>query len=202
MNFLPRPRGAAMAGVICTVMLFGMIGVHAWPLWAGQTILLPVVPVDPRDLFRGDYVRLDTPATRLTTMPESRIANAIPVKLIGAGWDSWSRDPRLGCGAPRNPVVYVQFEHRRSPYPEPVSISHVVQPGRINLRGRLSCRGWTGQDFAIDYGLDRYFVQEKTGKRVEDALAYRRRVDIEVAVTESGRTRIRRLLIDGVPFEP
>jgi uncharacterized membrane-anchored protein len=31
---------------------------HAWPLWVGQAIYLKVRPVDPRDLFRGDYVVL------------------------------------------------------------------------------------------------------------------------------------------------
>jgi hypothetical protein len=37
--------------------------VHAWPLWTGESALLPVTPIDPRDMFRGECVHLDTPAT-------------------------------------------------------------------------------------------------------------------------------------------
>ena len=36
------------------LILVGMIAVRAMPLMTGQTVLVRVVPVDPRDLFRGD----------------------------------------------------------------------------------------------------------------------------------------------------
>ena len=36
-------------------ILVAMIGLRATPLITGQTVLVRVQPVDPRDLFRGDY---------------------------------------------------------------------------------------------------------------------------------------------------
>jgi uncharacterized membrane-anchored protein len=40
-------------------LLFGMIGYRQHWVSTGERILLRTVPVDPRDIFRGDYVSLD-----------------------------------------------------------------------------------------------------------------------------------------------
>ena len=46
------------------------------PLWTGEPILLRVVPVDPRDMFRGDYVALSYDFSRIPAqgIPELRQA--------------------------------------------------------------------------------------------------------------------------------
>src|SRR3954465_2772482 len=53
------------------VILVAMIAVRALPLLTGQTVLVRVQPVDPRDLFRGDYVILSYDFSRL---PREEIA--------------------------------------------------------------------------------------------------------------------------------
>src|SRR5207249_1216682 len=45
-------------------VLAGMIAFDGLPLVLGQRIKLKVVPVDPRDFFRGDYVILGYEFTR------------------------------------------------------------------------------------------------------------------------------------------
>src|ERR687893_556204 len=52
------------------VILIGMIALRAIPLITGQTVLVRVAPVDPRDLFRGDYVILSYDFSRV---PRDRI---------------------------------------------------------------------------------------------------------------------------------
>jgi uncharacterized membrane-anchored protein len=44
--------------ILQIVLLFAMIGTKIYTLKTGTKILLEVLPVDPRDLFRGEYVRL------------------------------------------------------------------------------------------------------------------------------------------------
>lgn len=44
--------------VIQTLILFGMVGMKQYTLNTGTQILLETQPIDPRSLFRGDYVRL------------------------------------------------------------------------------------------------------------------------------------------------
>ena len=41
-----------------TAVLAGMVADRARLLKTGREITLPIVPVDPRDFFRGEYVRL------------------------------------------------------------------------------------------------------------------------------------------------
>jgi uncharacterized membrane-anchored protein len=54
-----RERPILMGGVVFQLLvLVGMIAVKAAPLVTGDTVLLRVRPVDPRDMFRGDYVIL------------------------------------------------------------------------------------------------------------------------------------------------
>ena len=62
---LSLPTRAVVAGAICLAILGGMVVGHAWPLWTGRTVTMKVTPVDPRDLFRGEYVRLGMAANRL-----------------------------------------------------------------------------------------------------------------------------------------
>jgi len=53
-----RALAAGAAGGLCLTVLIWMLVAHAWPVWTGETIYLRTRPVDPRDLFRGDYVVL------------------------------------------------------------------------------------------------------------------------------------------------
>ena len=39
------------------VFLLSLIGTKVFTLATGEKVLLEVVPVDPRDIFRGDYAR-------------------------------------------------------------------------------------------------------------------------------------------------
>jgi uncharacterized membrane-anchored protein len=68
-----RERGVLIAAAAFQVLfLVGMIAERAAPLRSGRTVLLRVVPVDPRDLLRGDYVTLSYEISRVppgTTIP-------------------------------------------------------------------------------------------------------------------------------------
>ena len=54
-----RERWLLLAGcALQLAVLIGMIAGRAWTVMAGQTIYVHVLPVDPRDLMRGDFVVL------------------------------------------------------------------------------------------------------------------------------------------------
>ena len=192
-----RPVRTLVGGTVCLAILAGMMVGHAWPLWTGETVLLRARPVNPRDLFRGEYVRLDTPATRLFVEEGTRTApaGAVPVRPLGA-WQKHdtmeNRHVRTGSAA------YVQLERRDSGEHEPVSISSTPVENAMNLRGRVRRRSTDGTVY-VDYGLDAFYMQEGTAKPVEDALLDGRVVQMQVAIAASGGARIRTLLVDGVP---
>ena len=72
-----RRGGAGMKSTTSALLLAVAVlqsAVLGWMLWDrisllrdGQAILLDVEPVDPRDLFRGDYVILSYPISRMKT---------------------------------------------------------------------------------------------------------------------------------------
>ena len=198
-----RPLRTVVAGALCLAILSGMMVLHAWPLWTGQAMLLPVVPSDPRAPFHGEYVLLDTPSTRLRIAAGAPAAgnapDAVVVAPVGTWWSDLGGDRPARSRALRTRVVYVQFEARGTEH-HAVSISDRPIAGALNLRGRVSWFDAESGDLMINYGLSRYYMQEGTAGPVEDALRRQRRVQMELAVTPSGRARIRHVLVDGVPL--
>jgi hypothetical protein len=194
---LSQTARTIIAGAVCLSILSGVLVVHAWPLWTGRSVLLPVTPVDPRNSFRGEYVRLGTPATRVAVNPP--VAPPAGVTTVDSA-DSWWEDVRTRNALIVGRTLYVQLEPRGDAgESQAVSISGAPLPGRVNLRGRITRYEDAGSVLTIDYGLDRFFMQEGSARPVEDAIRERKRVQMEVAVTSSGDSRIRRLLIDGSP---
>lgn len=115
---------------------------------AGRSILVRTAPVDPRDLLRGQYMRLAYPMSR----PAS---------------DSTEIDE-----APDGATVWVILEPdgefhtpARTSLTEPANLGS----GQIALRGRLEGR-------QIVYGIERYFVPEGTPTPREGEITVRLRV--------------------------
>ncbi len=215
--FTPARR-ALLAGAACLAILIAMLAMHAWPLVAGDAIYLTVEPVDPRDLFRGDYVVLGYDLNTLRVHEEvggAPAPGAVPVVPIGSWWRE-VRAAAAGSGsildlhAWRDTVLYVQLEETPSSVAgvpaihRAVSVSDVPQPGRVNLRGLArslyveSAEDDPGRPvrMTMHYGIDAFFVQEGRGRAIEEAIRTGE-VHAIVAVTASGRARLRDLVIDG-----
>jgi hypothetical protein len=189
-------RGAAAAGVVCLAILTGMMVRHAWPLWTGTGVVLRAVPVDPRDLFRGEFVRLSTPANRLVVTSDAAEASRsdlLVVRPVGEWWEDWP-------GRTVSGTVYVQLEPDGSTGEyRPVTISRGRVSNAINLRGRIK-PGDSPPALRVDYGLDAFYMEEGSARPVEQAIRDGRRVQMDVAVAADGRARIRTLIIDGTPL--
>lgn len=226
---MPEPRAvsAGACGFVCIAILVTMLVLHAWPIWAGRPVYLKVVPVDPRDLFRGDYVVLGYDLNRLEIrVPEGSAsepgsdpeARQIGVRPLGDWWADIAREVEASKYALfwklRDKVLYVQLEAEESRAPgvpelyKAVSLSDEVEVGKINMRGRVrNVRAWSPASesgsaltLTMRYGIDALFVQENTGHAIEQAIAQGRDVYAKVAVTSSGRARLRDLIIDGIPL--
>ena len=198
-RLLTSSRGAVAGGALCLAILAGMMVGHAWPLWTGETVILRVVPVDPRDMFRGEFVRLSTPASMLFVEGPGRTpaAGAVPVRPVAPWWpESGTADPT--SRALRGHVIYVQLERDASGQSRPVSVSRRRVAGALNLKGRVR---WHTEPHTlrVDYGLDAFYMQEGTARPVEDAVRGGRLVQMQVAIGRSGRARIRNLIVDGTP---
>lgn len=163
--------------ILIQVLLWGVILGSYWMIdWTGEPVMLETAPVDPRDFFRGDYVIL------------SYQINNIEKRLFTEK-DLQSYE--------RNSSVYVVLEEKGD-YFEAVA-AHLSKPdslqsGQKIIRGKV--RADMGDRFLIEYGIERFYLEENRGQDVEEL---RDELDVEVLVTSSGRSKVNRLFYRGEP---
>ncbi len=171
--------GLILALALQLGLLGWMIADRALILKNGREIELAVVPVDPRDIFRGDFVTLSYEISQLYSS-----------QLAG---DDFFRD---------GDTIYVGLEEGPDGL-RPASMSHDEPADGLFLRGTVTdadkqegCETacW---HYRVQYNIEQYFVAEGQGKELE-AARNARKVSVVVAVTPHGRSALKRLLLDGV----
>lgn len=182
---LERPAQWARSGKLVVLVAAVMTIILGWMVWDrasllrnGREIVLQVTPVDPRSLFRGDYVILGYPITR------------VPVPDIG--------------GKPIAPgdIVYVSLvpEADGAWKVAGTSLKHPGAPkdNGIVLQGRAGQRWWQrqGDQISVRYGIESFFVPEDTGRDLEK-LVREKKITARVAVDTKGRAAIKGLMADG-----
>jgi uncharacterized membrane-anchored protein len=149
-------------------------------LKTGREIVLPIVPVDPRDLFRGEYVRLRYDV------------GTVPSRLLE------------GPPPSRNSTFYVVLEKKPDGAWAPAKISRTMpretSPDRIVLKAR-HMNSWRidprrDERLWVRYGIESYFVPEGRGRELEK-LAGEKKLAALVAVDGGGNAAIKGLFIDG-----
>jgi uncharacterized membrane-anchored protein len=165
----------AAAACLQVIVLLAMIALRALPLFTGEPLLVRVVPVDPRDLFRGDYVVLGYAFSRLPATGIEGVARA-PGAGRRHGWEGRT--------------VYVSLA------PEPDGIHWRAETFALRppvagkyIRGRI-----VGHDL-LEFGIEAYYVQEGTGRDYERA-AREKRLSAEIALTSGGQAALRALRIE------
>jgi len=177
--------------ILSALVLCGLILAMIWPraaiLRSGQEVRLEIAPVDPRDLFRGDYVVLayrigtvDVPSTTSFTRGQQVFVTLRPDESKKARAVAVSAERPAATG---NDIVIAGF----------VTATSVC---RLNDAGNRDCK-LGGNAVGVRYGLESYFVPQGEGKKIE--IMERARLEIVAAVAASGQAAIKRLLIDGVP---
>jgi uncharacterized membrane-anchored protein len=165
--------GLLASGVLLSGILAAMVVDRMLLLSNGREIVLPIRPVDPRDLFKGDFARLGYDISRLDTGLTS------------------------GFGAEqRKQTVYVTLERDASEAWKPIAVARTLPtglgPNQIAIRGRTNRYAPN----LISYGLERYYLPEGTGNRIEE-MARKSQLSAIVAVDGKGRAAIKGLVIDG-----
>jgi len=163
------------AGVWLITLLW--IGVIAG-LWAkneyqvrnAQEIILKTVPVDPRDLFRGDYVRLRYEISRLD------------LDRLSQGNTDFKQ----------NGLIFVNLKKEGDVWRAENVSSQKPQKG-IFLKGRIR---WISNGKAnVEYGIESYFVPEGKGLEIEKKAA-RGEVKVVVSVASSGHGILKEVMLE------
>ena len=184
------------------VILLGLIGYKQFTVVTGTTVTLAVRPVDPYDIFRGDYVRINYSIAELDRALFTAGGTATPAPTGSAG--TGIREDLIAVG----PSVYLELARDDTGIWRPVR----ARAGRFSpASGNVVIKGTSDQGsiflptanqsttVRVNYGIEDIFVPENAGKAIERAAADR--VTVEVNVDRFGNAVPRRILIDGQPYD-
>ncbi len=165
---------AIIAAIIfqAAVLVF-MAGEREYIVRTGETIFLRTAPIDPRDIFRGDYVRLRYDISRIYVDDFlgdiDKLRKSYGVKIYTA------------LSLDSNRVGYFKFATDKKPGKE------------IFIRGRTRGK-WKLSKYAktinVKYGIEAYFVKQGTGldmekiRRGEDGIQVP--LEMEIALGKNG----------------
>jgi uncharacterized membrane-anchored protein len=171
--------------LVLTALLTAALAYMIWDrvsiLSSDRVVTLKVVPVDPTDMFRGDYVILRYEISRLE-----------PAQL--AGDDTFVQDREVFVTLAQEAGIWKPVAvHRAHP---------ATAAGQVVLRGTVDSISYTsGQNppppaLSVSYGIESFFVPQGEGKAIEDE---RQKGDVsaEIAVASDGRAAIKKLLRQG-----
>ena len=144
---MKRGHKLALVVVLQLLILFGMVGFKYYTLNFGTPVLLKTAPVDPWDVFRGEYVRLGYEMSRI---------NKAMIKEDLSG-DSFGQR------------VYVVLE-KKEKYWEAVAV-HQKRPrleeNQVFIKAELQYYDEYAGTYFLTYGLESYYVEEGQGKELE-----------------------------------
>ena len=164
-----------------TAVLAAMVAAKQWTLITGTPVVLETRPIDPRSLFRGDYVRFDYAIGRLSA------------NLPGATDDFWPHDKIYVLLVKDEPYWRPVSLHRERPAAPP---DHVVIKGRFSYGGGTASGGRRATDVHVEYGIEDYFVPEGEGRALERP-APDEKITVRVAVDRYGNPGIQAILVNG-----
>jgi uncharacterized membrane-anchored protein len=170
--------------VAAALLAAAQIGFLAWMIESrasilrnGREVVLKVEPVDPRDLLRGDYVRL---GYEIGTVPTSLIQNledASPTVM-----DLYLRLRRQEDGNWRG--VAASFH-------KPAEAA--LQDDEVDIRGTVQPLHGKPEYIRVEYGIERFYLPEGEGQAIERDMRVRA-FAVLLAISPSGTAQIKALM--------
>ncbi len=181
---IPLALRALGVALVLSGILVWMIVDRARLLQTGREVVLKTEPMDPRDIFRGHYARLNYEISR------------IPSNLV--------EDLKPGVYASGGSAIHVILAPGGDGFWHPVrallGTPRTIAPGRVMLKGRLkwTIDGGSSGAIAVTYGIERYYASRKRALDVERLGRDRDTpVGVIVRVSPAGKAAIAGLMIKG-----
>ncbi|MBD9646948.1 GDYXXLXY domain-containing protein [Ensifer sp. ENS09] len=172
---------ALLVAGVQTAALGYMIESRASILRSGRDVLLKTVPVDPRDLLRGDYVILSYDISRL--QPE----------LFKGDTPKQSEEAQ----------IYVRLEKQLDGFWAATEAS--FQPlglagDSVVLRSLpfIYYPSSALSSVSVEYGIERFYVPEGEGRTLEEA-RNAEALSVNIRVDAKGKAQIREIAVNGSP---
>ena len=140
---MSRQRRLALVSVVCVQLALplALAGLAAADLAFGKEIRLQAEPVDPVDVFRGNYVVLRYEISSLPVLGDVRRGDTVCARLQESDgvWQANYADP----GRPTGTVICGHARDDASP----------------------------GETVGIEYGIETYYASAKRAREIEESIA-------------------------------
>lgn len=179
---MPRKPYLLVAALASVVLLCGalawMIADRAAILRDGREIVLKTEPIDPRDLLRGRYVRLNYAISRIAPIhfqhekPDYFDSGTTVFVRLEEGDDGlwYAAEARIGA------------------------IPEDRDSGAVWIRGETRYRmASTDMPASVEYGMERFYLPEAVAPAVEQRMRDGAVTEIVAAVADDGRAQIKAL---------
>lgn len=157
-----RAKFVLLAIAVQFLILGWMAGQREWIVRTSPTVWLRTTPVDPRDLFRGDFVRLNY---EIASIHQSAFGPTLAGDLALRA-KAKDRPYRRN----RELVLYTALAvNPESGTATPTSVDLVPPVAGLFIKGRVQANGYSPAATLpnIAYGIDAYFVQQGKGQDLE-----------------------------------
>jgi uncharacterized membrane-anchored protein len=163
-------------GLFWLLIILGFVAFKEFTLRNGEDVLLKTRPVDPRDLFRGDYIILNYDISTLD--------------ISTLNTDSQNFE--------ENDNVFVSLNNEGN-YGIPTGVHKSAPKEGLFLKGKI--KNVNSNTLSIEYGIESYFVPEGKGWEIQRQSGSN--LEVRVAIDKLGNAVIKELLVDGnvVDFE-
>lgn len=158
--------------------ILGTVFTQECALRVGQVIQLETQPVDPRDLLRGDYVRL---SYKISDIPREHFFSPPLTGEVPSGTTVFVALVPYGTNQ------FYQVARASTRWFTPTS-------NEVLVRGKVAA-GWQNNagSIHVEYGIEQYFVAEGTGNPSG-------KLTVQAVVTKSGRASMKDVFVDGKPY--
>lgn len=157
------------------LILIGMLVKAYYPIWSGKEYTFKVTPYDPRDIFRGNYARLNYAMNRFP---------------LGEFPHDWADTLSFHYGDP----VYVWLKQTDQIY-EAKKLSLKKPPASEDfIRGIVAYNYYGSGDLQVNYGIEQYFSNPEKARKLEEAVSFRNDsvdVYVKVMIAPNGVARIK-----------
>ena len=177
-----------IALVIQIIIIFGLIIFKSLALIGPTIVLLKIVPVDPRDFLRGDYISFQYEISNVET-PNWYTSEDMIIKnndsvyvTLDEGLDYWYASSVTKI-KPDDTVAFIK--------------GTVVSGGGEGQMGQLINQPTPNSHLQIIYGIEQKFIPEGVGSNFSFA---NKEVTASVAVNKNGQAILKQIFINGEPW--
>jgi len=164
------------AAVLLQVILLFSIQIRKeMSLRSGKRIVVKIIPVDPRSIFRGDYINLNYEFSRLD------------LNKVKHDKAYFSRGQKVFVKLSKTDEEWKAIQ---------VSGKSIMDVGANEMTLAGSVSGWPSKDVVnIVYGIESYFVPEGKGKYIEGKISDKR-IKAELSIDNKGYASVCKIFID------